>query len=147
MGGLCTCSTWVWDIQFQCLQIGNNISGELAAAGRQVASRLDRLVRMNQLSCSTCLMSCMHMQMQYSQQQRTPGQLADPSQQVHAASPVPDAKSAAAPLGAAHSCPSSEDEEETSPPASQTSSGRYAQSLAIAQCSADNASLTDASFL
>ncbi len=47
------------------------------------------------------------------------------------AGPVPDAKSAAAPSGAAHSYPSTEDEEETSRPASQTSGSRYAPALAM----------------
>lgn len=68
----------------------------------------------------------MGLQVPSPQQQGNRRQVIDLSQRMHAASLVPDAKSAAAPLGAAHSYPSSEDEEETSPPASQTSNGRWA---------------------
>lgn len=50
--------------------------------------------------------------------------------EMFTAGPAPDAKSAAAPSGAAHSYPSTEDEEETSRPASQTGS-RYVTGLTI----------------
>ena len=51
--------------------------------------------------------------------------------ELQTAGPVPDAKSAAAPAGAAHSYPSTEDEEETSRPASQTSGSRCVPALAM----------------
>ncbi len=51
--------------------------------------------------------------------------------ELHTAGPAPDAKSTAAPAGAAHSYPSTEDEEETSRPASQTSGSRYVPALAM----------------
>ena len=64
--------------------------------------------------------------MRRSRQQRNTRQMTE----VRAAGPAPDAKSAAAPSGAAHSYPSTEDEEETSRPASQTGGSRYISGLA-----------------
>jgi hypothetical protein len=60
------------------------------------------------------------------QRHRSTGQMTDLSAQMHAASLAPDAKSTAAPAGAAHSHGSSEDEGESSPPGSQSTSDRYA---------------------
>lgn len=67
-----------------------------------------------------------HVQETGRQRHRSTGQMTDLSAQMHAASLVPDAKSAAAPVGAAHSHASSEDEEESSPPGSQSTSDRCA---------------------
>ena len=60
----------------------------------------------------------LHMQVRRRRQRRSPRQMAE----AFTAGPAPDAKSAAAPSGAARSYPSTEDEEETSRLASQTGS-------------------------
>ena len=67
------------------------------------------------------------MQVRRNRQNRSPRQMTE----APAAGPAPDAKSAAAPSGAAHSYPSTEDEEETSRPASQTSGSRCVSGLAV----------------
>ena len=67
-----------------------------------------------------------HVQETGRQRHRSTGQMTALSAQMHAASLVPDAKSAAAPAGAAHPHACSEDEEESSPPGSQSTSDRYA---------------------
>ena len=52
--------------------------------------------------------------------------MADLSGQMHGASLAPEGESSAGPWAAAHSYPSSEDEVELSPPASQATAGRCA---------------------
>ena len=70
------------------------------------------------------------MQAQGAQQQTSRQQMADLSRQMHGASLAPEGESSAGPWGTAHSCPSSEDEEELSPPAPQATAGRCARGLA-----------------
>ena len=69
------------------------------------------------------------MQVQGSQQQANREQMTDLSRQMRGTNLAPEDKSSAGPWGAAHSYPSSEDEEELSPPASQAPAGRCARKV------------------
>jgi hypothetical protein len=70
--------------------------------------------------------SSAHLHDMVRQRHRSTAQMTDLSAQMDAASLVPDAKSAAAPAGTAHSHARSEDEEESSPAVSQSTSDRCA---------------------
>ena len=72
------------------------------------------------------------MQAQGAQQQTSRQQMTDLSGQMRNASLAPEGESSAGPWGAAHSCRSSEDEEELSPPASHASAGRCARAFSVA---------------
>ena len=80
------------------------------------------------------------MQVQAPQQQTARQQMTDLSGQMRGASLAPEGESSAGPWGAAHSYPSSEDEEELSPAAPQAGAGRCArETMKSADCRLNHA--------